>query len=135
MRFMVMVMATKESEAGDLPKPEEFAAMQKYNAELVKAGILLAAEGLAPTSQGARVKFNGDKRTVIDGPFAETKELVAGFSIIQVKSLDEAIDWVKRAPNIFPNGEAEVEIRKVSEVEDFGDAFTPNPEIQKVKIK
>ena len=135
MRFMVMVMATKESEAGVLPKPEEFAAMQKYNEELAKAGILLAAEGLAPTSTAARVKFSGDKRTVIDGPFTETKELVAGFSIIQVKSLEEAIEWVKRAPNIFPNGEAQVEIRKVSEVEDFGEAFTPNPEIAKVKIK
>ena len=135
MRFMVMVMATKESEAGDLPKPEAFAAMQKYNEELAKAGILLAAEGLAPTSKGVRVKFRGDTRTVVDGPFAETKELVAGFSIIQVKSLEEAIEWVKRTPNIFPNGEAEVEIRKVSEVEDFGDAFTPNPDIAKVKIK
>jgi hypothetical protein len=135
MRFMVMVMATKESEAGVLPKPEEFAAMQKYNAELAKAGVLLAAEGLAASSEGARVKFSGDKRTVIDGPFIETKELVAGFSIIQVKSLEEAIEWVKRAPNVFPNGEAEVEIRKVSEAEDFGAAFTPNPEIAKVKIK
>ena len=135
MRFMVMVMATKESEAGVLPRPEAFAAMQKYNEELAKAGILLAAEGLAPTSKGVRVKFSGDKRTVIDGPFAETKELVAGFSIIQVKSREEAIEWVKRAPNVFPNGEAEIEIRKVSEVEDFGDAFTPNAEIAKVKIK
>jgi len=135
MRFMVMVMATKESEAGVVPKPEAFVAMQEYNAELVKAGVLLAAEGLAATSKGARVKFSGDKRLVIDGPFAETKELVAGFSIIQVKSLEEAIEWVKRTPNIFPNGEAEVEIRKVMDVEDFGDAFTPNPEIAKVKIK
>jgi hypothetical protein len=135
MRFMVMVKATKESEAGILPKPEEFAAMGKWNAELVKAGVLLAAEGLAPSSKGARVKFSGDKRMVIDGPFAETKELVAGFSIIQVKSMEEAIGWVKRVPNIFPNGEAEVEIRKVMDVEDFGDAFTPNPEIEKVKIK
>ena len=135
MRFMVMVMATKESEAGELPKPEEFAAMQKYNAELAKAGVLLAAEGLAATSKGARVKFSGDKRIVIDGPFAETKELVAGFSIIQVKSLEEAIEWVKRAPNVFPNGEAHVEIRKVMDIEDFGDAFTPNPEIERVKIK
>ena len=134
MRFMVMVMATKESEAGTLPTTEQFAAMQQYNEELVKAGILLAAEGLAPTSQGARVKFSGDTRTVIDGPFAETKELVAGFSIIQVKSREEAIEWVKRAPNVFPNGEAQVEIRKISEVEDFGDGFTPNPEIAKVKI-
>jgi hypothetical protein len=135
MRFMVMVKATKDSEAGVLPKPEEFAAMQTYNEELARAGVLLAAEGLAASSKGARVKFSGDKRTVIDGPFAETKELVAGFSIIQVKSLEEAIEWVKRVPNIFPNGETEVEIRKVMDVEDFGDAFTPNPEIAKVKIK
>lgn len=135
MRFMVMVKATKESEAGVLPKPEEFAAMQKYNEELAKAGVLLAAEGLAATSKGARVKFSGDKRTVIDGPFTEAKELIAGFSIIQVQSKEEAIEWVKRVPNIFPNGEAEIEIRKVMDVEDFGDAFTPNPEIAKIKIK
>ena len=135
MRFMIMVMATKESEAGILPKPEAFAAMQKYNAELVKAGVLLAAEGLAATSKGARVKFSGDRRTVIDGPFAETKELVAGFSIIRAQSLEEAIELVKRTPNIFPNGETEVEIRKLMDVEDFGDEFTPNPEIAKVKFK
>jgi hypothetical protein len=135
MRFMIIGKATKESEAGVLPKPEAFAAMQKYVAELVKAGVLLAGEGLAASSKGARVKFSGDKRTVIDGPFAETKELIAGFSIIQANSLEEAIEWVKRAPNVSPNGEAEVEIRKVSEVEDFGDAFTPNPEIAKVKIR
>ena len=134
MRFMVMVMATKESEAGTPPKPEAYAAMGKYNAELVKAGVLLAAEGLTASSKGARVKVSGDKRTVIDGPFAETKEVVAGFSIIQVKSIDEAIEWVKRVPNIFPNGEAEVEIRKLMDVEDFGDGFTPNPEIQKLKF-
>src|SRR5262245_21175200 len=114
MRFMVMVKSTKESEACTLPRPEAFAAMQKYNEELVKAGILLAAEGLAATSKGARVKFSGDTRTVVDGPFAETKEVVAGFSIIRAKSLEEAIEWVKRAPNVFSsNGEAEVEIRKV----------------------
>jgi hypothetical protein len=134
MRFMVMVMATKESETGPPPKPEAFTAMQKYNAELVKAGVLLAAEGLAASSKGARVKFSGDKRTVIDGPFAEAKEVVAGFSIIQVKSMEEAIEWVKRVPNIFPNGEAEVEIRKLMDVEDFGDGFTPNPEIAKLKF-
>jgi hypothetical protein len=99
----------------------------------VKAGVLLAAEGLTPTSKGARVKFSGDKRTVIDGPFTETKELVAGFWIIQAKSLEEAIEWVKRAPNLSPDGEAEVEIRKLMAVEDFGDAFTPNEEIAKVK--
>src|SRR5215510_15559342 len=98
MRFLIMAMVTKESEAGPPPKPEAFVAMQKYNAEAVKAGVLLAAEGLAPTSKGARVKFSGDQCTVIDGPFTETKELVAGFSIIQVKSLEEAIEWVKRAP-------------------------------------
>ena len=134
MRFMVIGKATKESETGAPPTPQAIAAMQKYTEELARAGILLAAEGLAPTSTAARVKFSGDKRTVIDGPFAETKELVAGFSIIQVKSREEAIEWVKRTPNVFPNGEAEIEIRKVSEVEDFGDAFTPNPEIAKVKI-
>lgn len=134
MRFMIIGKATKETEAGILPKPEAFEAMGKYNEELVKAGILLAAEGLAPTSKGARVKFSGDKRTVIDGPFAETKEVIAGFTIIQVKSLDEAIEWVKRAPNISPGGEAEVEIRKVMDLEDFGDDFTPNPEIAKVKF-
>jgi hypothetical protein len=135
MRFIVMVMATKESEAGPPPKPEAFAAMQKYNAELVKAGVLLAAEGLTASSKGARVKFSGDERIVTDGPFAETKEVVAGFSIIQVKSMEEAIEWVKRAPNVAPNGEAEVEIRKLMDVEEFGEGFTPNPEIAKVKFK
>jgi len=135
MRFIVMAMATKESEAGPPPKPEAFVAMQKYNEEAVKAGVLLAAEGLTPTSKGVRVKFSGDERTVIDGPFTETKELVAGFSIIKVKSLAEAIDWVKRAPNCSPNGKAEVEIRKLMDVEDFGEEFTPNPEIAKIKFK
>jgi hypothetical protein len=135
MRFMIIGKATKESEAGALPKPEAVVAMQSYNEELVKAGILLAAEGLTASSKGARVKFSGDERTVIDGPFAETKELIAGFSIIQVNSLEEAIEWVKRAPNVSPNGEAEVEIRKLMDIEDFGDAFTPNPEIAKVKFK
>ena len=135
MRFIVMAMATKESEAGPPPKPEAFVAMQQYNEAAVKAGVLLAAEGLTASSKGARVKFSGDKRTVIDGPFTETKELVAGFSIIQVKSLEEAIEWVKRAPNVSPNGEAEVEIRKLMDVEDFGEGFTPNPEIAKVKYK
>jgi hypothetical protein len=109
--------------------------MQKYNEEAVKAGVLLAAEGLTASSQGARVKFSGHKRTVIDGPFTETKELIAGFVIIQVKSREEAIEWVKRAPNVSPNGEGLVEIRKLMDVEDFGDGFTPNPEIAKVKYK
>jgi len=135
MRFIVMGMATKDSEAAPPPKPEAFAAMQKYNEELAKAGILLAAEGLAPTSKGARVKFSGDERIVIDGPFAEAKEVVAGFTIIQVKSLAEAIELVKRTPNVFPNGKAEVEIRKLMDVEDFGEGFTPNDEIAKVKFK
>jgi hypothetical protein len=133
MRFMVMAIVTKESEGGPPPKPEAFAAMQQYNEELVKAGVLLAAEGLTPSSNGVRVKFSGEKRTVIDGPFAETKELIAGFSIIQVKSREEAIEWVKRAPNVSPNGEGIVEIRKLMDVEDFGEGFTPNEEIAKVK--
>jgi hypothetical protein len=135
MRFIVMALATKESEAAPPPKPEAFAAMQKYNEEAVKAGVLLAAEGLTASSQGARVRFSGPKRTVIDGPFTETKELIAGFVIIQVKSREEAIEWVKRAPNVSPNGEGLVEIRKLMDVEDFGDGFTPNPEIAKVKYK
>jgi hypothetical protein len=108
--------------------------MQEYNEALVKAGVLLAAEGLAPTSKGARVEFDGDERAVLDGPFAESKEVVAGFSILQVGSLQEAIDWVKRTPNIFPNGRATVEIRKLMDVEDFGEGFTPNEEIAKVKF-
>ena len=135
MRFIVMGMAKQESEGGPPPMPEAFAAMQKYNEEAVRAGILLAAEGLAPTSQGARVKFRGDERIVVDGPFAEAKELVAGFMILKVKSKEEAIAWVKRAPNVSPNGEGEVEIRKLMDVEDFGEGFTPNPEIAKVKFK
>ena len=135
MRFMVMaIMPTKESESAPPPKPEAFAAMQEYNEELAKAGILLAAEGLSPTSKGARVKFSGDERIVIDGPFTEAKELVAGFAILQAKSKEEAIELVKRAPRIS-NGESVVEIRKLMDVEDFGDGFTPNPEIAKVKFK
>jgi len=135
MRFMVMIMATKESESAPPPKPEAYVAMQEYNDDLAKKGILLAAEGLTASSTGARVKFSGDQRIVIDGPFAEAKEVVAGFSIIKVKSKEEAIEVVKRVPNIFSNGEAVVEIRKLMDVEDFGDGFTPNPEIAKVKFK
>ena len=134
MRFMIIGKATQESEAGILPTAEAFAAMQEYNEKIMKAGILLAAEGLAPSSKGARVKFSGDKRTVIDGPFTETKELIAGFTIIEAASLAEAIEWVKRAPNLSANGESEVEIRKLMDIEDFGEDFTPNPEIAKVKI-
>ena len=134
MRFILMGMATKELEAAPPPPPEAFAAMQEYNEKLAKAGILLAAEGLSPTSKGARVKFSGDERIVVDGPFIESKELVAGFTIIRADSLEEAIEVVKRTPNVFPNGQAEVEIRKLMDVEDFGDAFTPNEEIAKVKF-
>jgi len=125
MRFMVIVKADKNSEAGVLPDEKLLADMGKFNDELVKAGVLLAAEGLQPSSKGARVRFSGNKRTVIDGPFSETKELVAGFWLFQVKSKEEAIEWVKRAPNPFPGTESEIEIRQVFEAEDFGPEFTP----------
>jgi hypothetical protein len=133
-RFMVIGLATKESEMAPPPKPEAYAAMGEYNDELVKAGILLAAEGLTASSKGKRVKFSGEKRTVTDGPFAESKEVIAGFTIISVKSMEEAIEWVKRAPNVSPNVESVVEIRKLMDVEDFGEGFTPNEEIAKVKF-
>ena len=137
MRFMVMAMVTKKSDGAPPPTPEAFAAMQKYNEELAKAGVLLAAEGLSASSQGTRVKFSGDERIVMDGPFAEAKEVIAGFTILQVKSKEEAIEWVKRAPNGSPTGEGMVEIRKLMDVEDFGDvlgdAFTPNEEVAKMK--
>ena len=133
MRFMIIGMATKESEAGPPPPPESYVAMQEYNEELAKRGILLAAEGLTPTSKAARVKFNGDERIVIDGPFTESKELVAGFMIIKVNSREEAIEVVKRSPTIFRDRETVVEIRKLMDVEDFGEGFTPNEEIAKVK--
>jgi hypothetical protein len=129
-----MVMGTTESERVQLrPTAEQFAAMQSYNEALVRAGILLAAEGLTPTSEASRVIFNGERRTVSDGPFSESWEFVAGFSIIQAKSKDEAIEWAKRTPNVFPNGEVVVEIRKLMDVEDFGENFTPNSEIAKIK--
>jgi hypothetical protein len=121
---MVIVKASKESEAGVMPSTELLTAMGKYNEELAKAGILLAGEGLQPSSKGARVRFSGDKRTVIDGPFAETKELIAGFWLWQVKSKQEAIEWLKRCPNPH-NEETEVEIRQVFEIDDFGPAATP----------
>jgi len=124
MRFLVMVKATKDSETGKMPSTKLLEEMGKFNEELVKAGIMLAAEGLHPSSKGVRVKFNGDTRTVTDGPFAETKELVAGFWIWQVKSLQEAIEWVKRCPNPH-EGEGEIEIRQVFEADDFGPALTP----------
>jgi len=125
MRFIVMVKATNESESGVMPSEKLLADMGKFNEELIKAGIMLAGEGLHPSSKGARVKFNGAKRTVVDGPFAETKELVAGFWLWQCKSMEEAIEWVKRCPNPFEHGESEIEIRRVFEAEDFGAEFTP----------
>jgi hypothetical protein len=124
MRFMVIVKATPESEAGQMPSTELLAAMGKYNEELVKAGVMLAGEGLHPSSKGAKVKFAGDKRTVVDGPFSETKELIAGFWLLQCKSLDECIEWVKRCPNPM-DSDSEIEIRQVFEAEDFGENFTP----------
>ncbi|MBA2564204.1 MAG: YciI family protein [Gemmatimonadetes bacterium] len=135
MRFMVLVKADKNSEAGVLPDEKLLADMGKYNEELAKAGVLLAGEGLHPSSKGARVRFSGDKRTVIDGPFAETKELIAGFWLIQVKSREEAIEWVKRSPNPFPGTEAEIEIRQVFEAEDFGPAFTPELREQEERLR
>lgn len=124
MRFMIIVKADKESESGVLPSERLLTEMTRYNEELVKAGVLLAGEGLQPSSKGARIQFFGDQRIVVDGPFAETKELIAGFWLIQVKSLDEAKEWVKRVPN--PDGkDFEIEIRQVFEMEDFGEALTP----------
>jgi hypothetical protein len=125
MRFMIIMKASQDSEAGIMPSTELLTAMGNYNEELAKAGILLAGEGLQPSSKGARVRFAGDKRTVIDGPFAETKELIAGYWLWQVKSREEAIEWVKRCPNPMPGAEAEIEIRQVFEMEDFGAELTP----------
>ena len=135
MRFMVIVKANKESEAGGPPDKKLLADMGRYNEELAKAGVLLAAEGLQPSSKGARVRFSGTKRAVIDGPFAETKELVAGFWLFQVKSLDEAIEWVKRCPNPFEEGESEIEIRQVFEADDFGAEFTPELREQEERLR
>ena len=124
MKFMVMVRATKESEAGVMPSEKLLTDMGKFNEEMVKAGVMLAGEGLQPSSKGARIRFSGKDRTVIDGPFAETKELIAGFWMIKVNSREEAIEWMKRCPNPF-DGESEIEIRQVFEAEDFGKEFTP----------
>ena len=133
MRFMVIVKATKDSEAGALPSEELLTAMGKYNEELAKAGILLAGDGLQPSSKGARVRFSGPKRTVVDGPFAETKELIAGFWLWKVKSKEEAIEWVRRCPNPMP-GDSEIEIRQVFEAEDFGEQFTPELKEQAERV-
>ena len=135
MRFMVMVKATKDSEAGVMPSEELLTEMGKYNEELVKAGVMLAGEGLHPSSKGARVRFSGNDRKVIDGPFTETKELVAGFWLIQAKSKEEAIEWVKRSPNPFPGMDSEIEIRQVFEAEDFGAEFTPELRAQEERLR
>ena len=133
MRVMVLVQANEESEAGGAPDEEMMAAMGRYNEELAKAGILLAADGLHPSSRGARIQFDGDKRTVVDGPFAETKELIAGYWLWQVKSLEEAIEWGKRCPN--PTGvEGQIEIRPVYEADDFGESFTPELREQEARV-
>jgi hypothetical protein len=133
MRFMIIVKATKDSEAGVMPDEKLLTEMGKYNEELVRAGVMLAGEGLHPSSKGARVRFSGAQRTVIDGPFAETKELIAGFWLWQVKSMEEAIEWVKRCPNPMP-GESEIEIRQVFEAEDFGEEFTPELREQEKRV-
>jgi hypothetical protein len=137
MRFMVLVKATKESEEGSMPQEQMqqmLTEMGRYNEELVKAGVLLAGEGLHPSSKGVRVKFSGSKRTVVDGPFAETKELVAGYWIFEVKSKEECIEWVKRCPNPMP-GDSEIEIRQVMDIEDFGDAATPELRAQEASLR
>ena len=135
MRFMVIVKATKNSEAGVLPNEQLLTEMGRYNEELTKAGVMLAGEGLHPSSKGARVRFSGEQRTVIDGPFAETKELVAGFWLWKCASLPEAIEWAKRCPNPMPGEEAELEIRKVFEAEDFGAEFTPELREQEERLR
>lgn len=134
MRFMVIVKATPESEAGQMPDEKLLAAMGQYNEELVKAGVMKAGEGLHPSAKGARVKFSGSSRTVVDGPFAESKELIAGFWLWEVNSLDEAIEWVKRCPN--PHlGDSEIEIRQIFEAEDFGAEFTPELREQEERLR
>lgn len=134
MRFMIMVKATKDSEAGVMPSQKLLAEMGKFNEELANAGVLVAGEGLQASSKGARVKFSGSKRTVIDGPFAETKELIAGFWIWQVKSKQEAIEWVKRCPNPH-NEDSEIEIRQIFEADDFGAEFTPELREQEERVR
>ena len=134
MRFLVMVKATKDSEAGVMPSEKLLADMGKFNEELVKAGVMLAAEGLQQSSKGVRVRFSGSQRTVVDGPFTETKELVAGFWLWEVKSMEEAIEWVKRCPNPL-EGESEIEIRQVFEADDFGAEFTPELREQEERVR
>ncbi|MGO4331600.1 YciI family protein [Cupriavidus sp. 2TAF22] len=134
MRVMVMVKATSQSEAGKMPGEELLAAMGKFNEELVKAGVMLAGEGLHPSARGKRVRFSGSQRSVIDGPFAETKELVAGFWLWQVKSMEEAVEWVRRCPNPM-EGDSEIEIRPLFEAADFGDEFTPELRAQEERVR
>ena len=134
MRVMVMVKATSESEAGKMPSTELLAAMGQFNEELVKAGVMQAGEGLHPSVKGKRVRFSGAKRSVIDGPFTETKELVAGFWLWQVKSMEEAVEWVKRCPNPMES-DSDIEIRQVFEAEDFGDEFTPELRAQEERLR
>jgi hypothetical protein len=135
MRVMVMVKATKNSEAGVMPSEKLLADMGTFNEELVKAGVMLAGDGLHPSSKGKRVRFAGDKKTVIDGPFAETKDLIAGYWIWQVKSMEEAVEWVRRCPDPMPGEESEIEIRPVFEAEDFGKAFTPELRAQEERLR
>ncbi|MEO5904616.1 MAG: YciI family protein [Gemmatimonadaceae bacterium] len=135
MRFMVMVKASKDSEAGVMPSEQDLAEMGKFNEELVKAGVMLTGEGLQPSSKGARVKFSGTKRTVVEGPFDETKELVAGFWVLQCKSKEECIEWMKRCPNPMPGEDSEIEIRQIFEAEDFGEAFTPELREQEERLR
>ncbi|TPQ44058.1 YciI family protein [Cupriavidus pinatubonensis] len=134
MRVMVIVKATRQSEAGEMPGTELLAAMGKFNEELVKAGVMLAGEGLHPSSRGKRVRFSGSNRTVADGPFAATNELIAGFWLWQVKSMDEAVEWVRRCPNPM-DGDSEIEIRQVFEADDFGEAFTPELREQEERLR
>jgi hypothetical protein len=134
MRFMVIVKATADSEAGVMPSAQMFAEMGAYNEALVKAGIMKAGEGLHPSSKGARVRFSGKRREVVDGPFAETKELIAGFWLWECASMQEAIDWVKRCPNPMP-GDSEIEIRRIYEAEDFGAEFTPELREQEERLR
>jgi hypothetical protein len=135
MRVMVIVKATKNSEAGVLPSERLLAEMGRFNEELVGAGIMVAGEGLHPSSKGKRVRFSGGKRTVVDGPFAETKELVAGYWIWQVSSMEEALDWVQRCPDPMPGEEAEIEIRPLFEADDFGEEFTPELRAQEERLR
>ena len=135
MRFMVIVKATKDSEAGKMPSEQILTAMGKFNEELVQAGVMLAGEGLRSSSMGARVEFKGDKRTVVDGPFAETKELIAGYWMWQCKSLEEAIEWAKRCPHPHPGTDTNIEIRRVFEAEDFGPEFTPEARAKEEEMR